>query len=157
VLADGLEAGLYFTVSADGSKLAYTRADYRSNLWRVDLSSTQKTIKPEISRLTSGTSYCDEPSFSPDGRWIAFALGPSHSETNVFKLAVTGGEPIQLTFFQHTRSASPGWSPDGQRIAFVSNQGGVAKVWTISANGGAAQAVETPTPRTQITNSFGGQ
>jgi Tol biopolymer transport system component len=65
VLADGLQAGDYFTLSADGARLAYTREDHTSNLWRVDLPIAGKTAKPEISNLTSGTSYYGAPSFSP--------------------------------------------------------------------------------------------
>jgi Tol biopolymer transport system component len=57
VLANGLQTGRFFTVSADGSRLAYTREDHPSNLWRVTLPATGKRTKMEISRLTSGTSY----------------------------------------------------------------------------------------------------
>jgi len=111
-------------------------------LWRVDLPSAGKRAKPEIGPLTSGTSYYDGPSFSPDGRWIAFGLGPNPDETNIFKMPVAGGEPVQLTFFEHATTASPAWSPDGQRIAFVGDQNGRMRVWMISANGGTAQALE---------------
>ena len=136
VLADGLETGGFFTLSADGSRLAYTRENGNSNLWRVDLPTARKNAKPEISRLTTGTSYYGPPSFSPDGRWIAFVLG-----ANIFKMPVAGGEPVQLTFFEHATSHSPAWSPDGQRIAFIGDQNGTRRVWTISANGGTAQPV----------------
>jgi Tol biopolymer transport system component len=142
LLADGLQSGRDFTLSADGSRLAYTREDHSSNLWRVDLPTTEKRAKPEISRLTSGTSYYGEPSFSPNGRWMAFALGPNPDETNIFKRWVAGGESVQLTFFEHAATASPAWSPDGQRIAFISDQNGTPRVWIISANGGAAQPLE---------------
>ena len=51
VLADGLQSGDYFTLSADGSRLAYTREDHNSNLWRVDLPTADKRPKPEITRM----------------------------------------------------------------------------------------------------------
>jgi serine/threonine protein kinase len=137
VLADGLQSGLYFTLSADGSRLAYTRGDANSNLWRVDLPTAETRAKAEISRLTSGTSSYGAPSFSPDGRWIAFA-----HESNIFKRPVAGGEAVQLTFFEHALTTSPAWSPDGQRIAFISDQNGTPRVWMISANGGTAQVLE---------------
>jgi len=142
VLADGLQSGAYFTVSADGSRLAYTRRDFYSNLWRVALPSADRIANTKVNRLTSGTSYYGEPSFSPDGRWIAFALGPSPDETNIFKRLVSGSASVQLTFFEHTANGSPAWSPDGQRIAFISNQKGSSKVWTIGINGGTAQPLE---------------
>jgi Tol biopolymer transport system component/DNA-binding winged helix-turn-helix (wHTH) protein len=142
MLADGLQTGEFFTLSSDGSRLAYTREGHTSNLWRVALPAAGKKAKPEVSRLTSGTSYYGAPSFSPDGRWIAFALGPNPDETNIFKMQLAGGEPVQVTFFQHATTASPAWSPDGQHIAFISDQSGRPKVWTISANGGSSQLLE---------------
>ena len=141
ILASGLQVGDLFTVSADGSRLAYTRVNRSSNLWRVHLPTGGKA-KPEISQLTFGTSYYGEPSFSPDGRWLTFPLGSSDKETNIYKMEISGGRPTQLTFFEHAIAASPAWSPDGQRIAFLSNQKGRTKVWTINVNGGAAEALE---------------
>jgi serine/threonine protein kinase/Tol biopolymer transport system component len=144
VLADGLETGWFFTLSADGSRLAYTRDSYSANLWRVDLQNAGKRAKPGISPVTSGTSYYGEPSFSPDGRWIASVHGLSNDATNIFKMQVAGGKPVQVTFFEHAMTASPVWSPDGQRIAFIGDQDGKAKVWMISNNGGAAQPLGNP-------------
>jgi serine/threonine protein kinase len=140
-IASGLETGEFFTLTADGSRLAYTREHDYSNLWQVRLQPTAKE-KAEPSQITSGTSYYALPSFSPDGKWIAFALGANEAETNIFKMQTAGGEPIQLTYFNHAMTSTPAWSPDGQRIAFVSNQNGTPRVWTISANGGAPQPLE---------------
>ena len=79
---------------------------------------------------------------SPDGKWIVFELGANEAETNIFKMQTAGGEPIQLTYFNHAMTKSPAWSPDGQRIAFVSDQNGTPRVWTLNANGGAPQPLE---------------
>lgn len=140
-LADGLQIGAYLTLSADGSRLAYTRNIYDSNLWRVDLKNGGKSAKPEISQVTSGTSYYGGPSFSPDGRWIAFARGASGDEENIFKMPVPAGNPIQLSFFKHASTGGPVWSPDGQRIAFVGDPDGTPRIWTIGADGAGAQAL----------------
>jgi serine/threonine protein kinase len=145
-IASGLETGEFFTLSADGSRLAYTREHNYSNLWQIRLPPVAKE-KLELSQITSGTSYYASPSFSPDGKWIAFALGANDSiyqgaETNIFKMQTAGGEPIQLTYFEHAMTSSPAWSPDGQRIAFVSDQNGTPRVWTISANGGTPESLE---------------
>jgi dipeptidyl aminopeptidase/acylaminoacyl peptidase len=139
-IASGLETTGFFTLTADGSRLAYTRGHYYSNLWQVRLQPVAKE-KAELSQITSGTSYYVPPSFSPDGKWIAFALGANDAE-NIFKMQTAGSEPMQLTYFGHAMTSSPAWSPDGQRIAFVSDQNGTPRVWTISANGGAPQPLE---------------
>ena len=138
VLANGLQTGGFFTLSADGSRVTYTREENPSNLWRVTFPAGNRA-KVEISRLTSGTSYYGAPSSSPDSRWIAFALGPNWDQTNIFKMQLKGGEPVQVTFLEHASTASPAWSPDGQHIAFISDQNGTPRVWTVDANGGIAQ------------------
>src|SRR6202007_1554876 len=77
-IASGLETGEFFTLSADGSRLAYTREHDYSNLWQVKL----QPAKAEVSQITSGTSSYGAPSFSPDGKRICFALGANEAETN---------------------------------------------------------------------------
>jgi serine/threonine protein kinase len=145
ILITGLQVGDFFTISGDGSRLAYTRVHDSSNLWQVHLPAGGKG-KPEISQLTSGTSYYDQASFSPDGRWLTFPFGPSQQENNIYKMELSGGKRVQLTFFEHATTDNPAWSPDGQHIAFVSNQNGPTKVWTVDANGGAAQPLAQTNP-----------
>ncbi len=140
-IASGLETGEFFTLSGDGSRLAYTREHDYSNLWQIRLQPTAKE-KAEPSQVTSGTSCFAFPASTPDGKWIAFALGANQAETNIFKMQAIGSDPTQLTYFGHALTSSPAWSPDGQRIAFVSDQNGTPRVWTISANGGAPQPLE---------------
>jgi serine/threonine protein kinase len=142
VLADGLQCGGFFTLSADQSRLAYTRENHSSNLWRVELPLVGTYTKPEISRITSGTSYHGAPAFSADGRSIVFTLGPNPDETNIFKMPVPGGEPVQLTFFEHAMTVSPAWSPDGGHVAFIGDQDGTPRVWTINADGGPPQVLK---------------
>jgi Tol biopolymer transport system component/DNA-binding winged helix-turn-helix (wHTH) protein len=137
VLVSGLETGDNFTISADGSQLAYTRTQSYSNLWLAELSSPGATTKVHESPLTSGTLSYNDPSISPDGRWVTFAI-TAGAKSNIYKMAINGGQPIQLTFFNAAESVSPGWSPDGRRIAFICNQGGTSKVWVVNADGGTA-------------------
>ena len=142
LLYGGLQAGRAFTLSADGHSLAYTREERHWNLWQFDLAPPGKRGKPGVRILTSGTSFYGKSNFSPDGNWIAFAHGANRDETNIFKMPVAGGDAVQLTYLKHARATNPAWAPDGQRIAFITNQNGPSKVWTISANGGTAQALE---------------
>lgn len=141
VLASGLQTGGSFTLAADGSRLAYTRKADNSNLWRISLPTSEKS-KAVATRLTSGTSYHGAPSFSPDGHWITFTFGANGEASNVFKMSATDGKPVQLTFFEHATTSGPVFSPDGRRIAFISDQSGAPKVWTIPADGGLAQILE---------------
>jgi serine/threonine protein kinase/Tol biopolymer transport system component len=142
VLADGLQAGNIFSISADGSRLAYTREEDYSNLWRVVIPPDVKKAKAEITRFTSGTSFYGEPSFSPDGEWLCYDHGPNRFETHLFKMAVADGRTTQLTFLAHESIDSPAWSPDGQSIAFFNEQDGKDQLWMVSANGGTAHLLK---------------
>lgn len=63
---------------------------------------------------------------SPDGQTLAFDhLG------DLFTLPITGGTARRLTAGM-AFDAQPRFSPDGQRIVFVSDRGGSANLWTIS-------------------------
>ena len=128
MLLSGLQVGYYFTVSSDGTRLAYSRSQNYSNLWLArygkELGKESQTIP-----LTRGTSRFDSPSISPDGKWIAFV-----TEGHIYKMMIEGGTPIQLTFSNAT-DVSPAWSLDGKRIAFGSDEGGSHKVWIVDADG----------------------
>jgi len=140
VLVSGLETGDNFTVSADGSQLAYTRDQSYYNLWLVELPVPGATTQTLGRPLTSGTLSYGEPAISPDGRSVAFTIGSDKS--NVYKMAANGGELVQLTSFDAAETWSPAWSPDGARIAFTSDQGGTWKVWVVNADGGTARPLE---------------
>jgi dipeptidyl aminopeptidase/acylaminoacyl peptidase len=75
--------------------------------------------------LTSGSFDDETPSWSPDGRFLAFVSNrtpdPDRNEdTNLFVIAAnTGAVPRPLTTFPGPDGGRPSWSPDGQSIAYV--------------------------------------
>jgi Tol biopolymer transport system component len=149
VLLRGVEFGDSFSLSADGSQLAYTRMKRYSNLWSSDLPPRGTGPKVPQTQLTFGTSSHYFPSISPDGRWVAFMIAAGH-KINIYKMAVDGGPAIQLTFLDSSIVTTPAWSPDGQEIAFICDKGGVPKVWIVNADGG------TPVPldKTNASNTL---
>jgi dipeptidyl aminopeptidase/acylaminoacyl peptidase len=68
-------------------------------------------------QLTTAKEGATQPSWSPDGRQIAF-VRPVDGKTQIFVLSLDGGEPIQLTHFRYGAS-SPKWSPDGKDLLFA--------------------------------------
>jgi Tol biopolymer transport system component len=136
VLISGLETGVDFTLSDDGSQLAYTRDIVYSNLWLVDLPGTGSSLQPRATPITSGTLSYGDPAISPDNRLVAFTRG-SDVKGSVYTMSLDGGQPVRLTSFSASWTWSPAWSPDGRQIAFVSNQAGSERIWVVDSSGGA--------------------
>jgi Tol biopolymer transport system component len=80
------------------------------------------------------------PSFSPDGRQIAFVWdGVERRHYDIYVQLVGGDTPLQLT--HHKRGdglpGPPQWSPDGREIAFARCNSERDGVYTVPALGGA--------------------
>jgi Tol biopolymer transport system component/DNA-binding winged helix-turn-helix (wHTH) protein len=68
--------------------------------------------------LTSEPGYELSPSFSPDGRHIAYEWDEGGGDSHIFIKLVGAGDPIRLTSHA-AHEFGPAWSPDGSQIAFV--------------------------------------
>ena len=74
--------------------------------------------------------------WSPDGRTIALAGAGTDTttKTEIYAMKVDGSGLTRLTF--GTASAwDPDWSPDGSRIAFVSDRSGTSEIHVMNADG----------------------
>jgi TolB protein len=91
--------------SADGTRIAYaTRAERnRFDIRVLDL------VTLASQKLTDGSGSNESPSFSPDGRRIAFASTRAGGPQIFVVDARTGGTIEQLTF--QGNNSAPDWSP----------------------------------------------
>lgn len=93
-------------VSPDGTSLAFvsTRADGMGDIWTVPFAGG------EPHRVTTtGDLHDYHPSWSPDGRYIAFAAGPDKERYDLFVIGADGKGRRQLTFGD-AHDAHPSWS-----------------------------------------------
>jgi dipeptidyl aminopeptidase/acylaminoacyl peptidase len=78
--------------------------------------------------LTSGKYDEQNPSWSPDGRYIAFVSNRTpdpdrNVDANIFIIeAKAGAEPRQLTTHPGRDGGRPAWSPDGRFIAYLQGE-----------------------------------
>ena len=91
------------------------------------------------------------PKISPDGRRIAVGVSDKDSQVWIYDLAQ--GTLNRLTF-QGTNNTAPLWSPDGKRIAFISNQAGQRNIFWQFADGSGGLERLTTSPSVDIPNSF---
>lgn len=82
--------------------------------------------KAEI--LTSGNFEEENPSWSPDGRFVAFVSNRTSDpdrnvDSNIFVVeARPGAAPRQLTKYTGRDGGRPSWSPDGRLIAYFQGE-----------------------------------
>ncbi len=120
-------------ISADGSSVLFGSAKEESNLWKVNLATTE-----EISIASSIDSELWS-SISPDNTKIAFQSIKNLSQGNNLK----NGSILVKTLGSESQSLKiadegllPLWSPDGERIAFIRDVGGKSEIWSINDSGG---------------------
>lgn len=88
------------------------------------------------------------PQFSPDGGSYVFVQTTIDRDIDEYQYHIYYGslnsksEPVQWTFGKG-KNHSPRWSPDGSKLAFVSNRSGKNQIHVLSVNGGEARQITT--------------
>jgi TolB protein len=100
------------------------------------------------------TSWHARPDVSPDGTRFVYSSYLGRQWQQLWLLPVSGGYPFPLTYGDYDNTA-PRWSPDGRRIAFVSNRSGNTGLWSIDVLSGEEQLLQIDDrrylrPRTQL-------
>ena len=92
-----------------------------------------------------------DPQLSPDGRWIAYSVATPDTVENTISSAIwlvraDGSAQAKRLTAGKKRDVSPRWSPDGSRLAFVSNRDDRPQLWSIDPTGGEPERMaETKT------------
>ena len=134
----------YFAVSAGGS-LVYVPSRQDETLVWVDQSSGM------ASQVTDLQNTYEHPRVSPDERLIAYDIGPG-DRRNVWIFDRLRGFPTRLT--DEGSNFLPLWTPDNERVVFVSTRTGSWDIFSKSANGSSEAEVLLQLPYPQIPSSF---
>ena len=108
-------------LSPDKTQIAI---DLQGTIWLVPVSGG--VAKP----ITDVLGDCRQPSWSPDGKQVAFHAfwdGRYH----LWVVSKNGGKPRQLTRGIYD-DREPHWSPDGKQIVFASDRSGNYDIWQLT-------------------------
>ncbi|MBU4277844.1 MAG: Tol-Pal system beta propeller repeat protein TolB [Proteobacteria bacterium] len=112
--------------------LSYTG---QNNIFLADVAG--KVLK----RLTDGWGIEVAPSFSPDGKRMAY-VSDRGGNPQIYVLDLASGTNRRITF-GHKYCAAPCWSPRGDRIAYQAQVNGTFQVATIRPDGSDVKVVSS--------------
>ncbi len=87
------------------------------------------------------TAWKSRPAFSPDGKRIVYASYQGQAWHQLWVMPAQGGDPFPLSYGDFD-NVNPRWSPDGSKIAFISNRAGNTSLWLQDVPGGAQRQLE---------------
>jgi hypothetical protein len=85
--------------------------------------------------LHEETSWRARPEVAPDGRRVLYSSYQGRQWHQLWLTTLAGDAQLPLTFGDFDATAAR-WSPDGPRIAYVSNEDGNVSLWVMDAVGG---------------------
>jgi dipeptidyl aminopeptidase/acylaminoacyl peptidase len=99
---------------------------------------------PTVDQILS-IKRAGSPAISPDAHYVAYTVRASNWDDNAFDTQIwiadaTTGATRQLTNSKKS-SQSPAWSPDGMRLAFISDRSDKRQIYVINPLAGEAEAV----------------
>ncbi len=137
-LTTGLNARS-FSLSADGTRLAYDVYSSRSNIWSVPIPTGGVTTIDGATQLTFGSQVIESMSVSPDGKWLLYDSN-LRGNADIYRIPIGGGDPEQLTSSAADEFA-PSLSPDGTEVAYHSWRTGTRDIEVKPLDGGPVQVV----------------
>jgi TolB protein len=97
----------------DGKTIAYSM----SNEGKTSIYTMRSFDGSDVKTLVQGSGLEVEPSYSPDGRFLAFASG-RFGNPHLFVRDLQSGQDTRITFAGWYNS-SPEWRPDGKKMIFA--------------------------------------
>jgi len=129
-------------------------------LWRMEArrGAAMREIRNEE------TTWKARPDWARDGKRVVYSSYLGRQRNQLWLTTSDGGDPFQLSYCECDHTA-PRWSPDGRRVAFISNAGGNTSLAVVSVPGGTVEPVRAATRRYRhptgrlrlVLNDAGGQ
>ncbi len=132
-------------VSPDGQTIVF---DMLGDLYTLPIAGGTAT------RISQGMAFDHMPSWSPDGKRIAF-ISDRNGAKNLWLMSADGRDTTQLSRTTDDTYASPEWTPDGKYVAVTRSVTGGPKLFLYHVDGGAGvQLIREPANQMTIGATF---
>ncbi|HLQ67608.1 MAG TPA: hypothetical protein VK123_10305 [Candidatus Limnocylindrales bacterium] len=156
-MTDAPSSNRFAVYSPDGKEIVFPSNRMKpGEIWGFDLyvmnANGEKFMEQPARRLTNNMGSPGHPTWSPDGKWVAYVAKPIDTTATVqvgpgmtmkkgamftayhlWKVPAAGGMETQLTGLgtetEQTEEIWPTWSPDGKWIAVQRRVGPADDVW----------------------------
>jgi Tol biopolymer transport system component/DNA-binding winged helix-turn-helix (wHTH) protein len=113
----GARDAKYPSLNHNNTRLAFQEVRYNANIWQLDI--TGNNQEPE--QIIESIKYNNFPSYSPDGKRIAF-VSNRKGKAAIWLYSLESKKQIQLLAIKNVELIIPNWSHDGKNI-LVSSRG----------------------------------
>ncbi len=130
----------HVSVHPDGRRLAYAAMSTLSGLRALPINRDGLPSGPSIRLAEDAARAAGRPSISPDASAVVFERLNAGLPPSIWLLPLTGGSASQLSPGDMS-AIEPSWSADGTEVHFVSDHGGVDRIWSIAVASGTVRPV----------------
>jgi len=125
------------SMSRNSDRLVFTVNSSDQDIWRLRLGGSPEPL--------IRSSFWDFwPDFSPDGSRVAFTTSRNGESNEIWVANADGSNQVALTHGPGRNQGSARWSPDGQWIAFDSQDAtGQFDIYVVAASGGRPRRITT--------------
>jgi len=135
------------SVARTGRSMVYEELTFETDVHQINIGRRDRG-ELESEPLICSTRLDYAPSYSPDGRLIAF-ISTRTGHREVWVCDSDGGRPRQITRFAGPWILQPQWSPDGRQLAFSVTTSGHFVIHVADLEGGLPRPV-FPEDRHQV-------
>jgi Tol biopolymer transport system component/DNA-binding winged helix-turn-helix (wHTH) protein len=127
----GIDADAEVALDASHHQLATVFYRFNIDLNAIDL---RDPTRPPV-KIAPSTYIDESPSFSPNGKQIAFRSNRL-GHNDIWIADADGSNATHLTAIERGSNGSPQWSPDGERLVFDSSSDGQFDLFVVRVAGG---------------------
>lgn len=121
-------------------------------------------VKAEVTSTATDTSYHElhyeetnwkaRPDLSPDGKRLVYASYLGQAWHQLWLMPAQGGDAFPISYGAFD-NVNPRWSPDGSKIAFISNRNGNTSLWVQTIPGGQQAEIVAQTKERKYLKPMG--